>query len=158
MGALRREAVMKTFVLAVAFLLVAGSSHAQSVSVNNRTPPGAFEVVSKGGEVSLSSHVQVQRLFDGTWQNVADVQLMRSCNQSQIPACVTLGNGEHLQPPPWNGYTCASQCPSGCRANILLPPGTFRFVVTLCSGGENIAGPAFNMEAPHNQKRSGAAK
>ncbi len=139
---------MKFFgVTAAAFLLIAGSSHAQSVSIRNLPPPGAFEVVSEGDEVSLSSRVQVQRLINGAWQNEpSDIRLVQYCIPPQVPPCVTLHDGEHLRPPPWNGLTCASQCPTGCRANITLPPGTFRFVVTLCSGDKSFAGPAFYME------------
>ena len=146
---------MKIFAVA-AFLLVAGSTYAQSVSVRNLTPPGAFEVVSEGGEVSLSPRVQVQRLFNGAWHNAdTDVQLACSSYDLQTPACVTLRDGEHLRPPPWNGSSCASQaeCPTGCRGNIFLPPGTFRFVVTLCSGGKSFAGPAFDMEDPDRPAR-----
>jgi len=141
---------MRILAVAAIFLLVfAGSSDAQSVSVRNLTPPGAFEVVSEGGEVSLSSRVQVQSLFNGVWQNEdTDVQLVRSCNPPQIPACVTLHDGERLQPPPWNGRSCGSQCSATCRINMMLPPGTFRFSVALCSGGESIVGPAFEMLPP----------
>jgi len=57
---------MKIFAAtAAAFLLIAGSTHAQNVSIRNLTPPGAFEVVSEGGEVSLSSRVQVQLFSNG---------------------------------------------------------------------------------------------
>jgi len=138
---------MKIFVVAIAFLLVAGNSYAHGVSVRNLTIPGAFEVVNKGGEVSLSSHVQVQRLFNGTWQNEGtDVRLVRSCNSSQIPDCITLHRGERLRPPPWNGLSCASQCAADCRGNWMSPPGTFRFLVISCSGGKSFAGPAFYMD------------
>jgi len=141
---------MKIFAAtAAAFLLAAGSSHAQNVSVRNLTPPGAFEVVNEGGEISLSSRVQVQRLINGAWQDAyTDMQLMCSYISSERPACITLHAGEHLWPPPWNGHDCGSQlqCGTGCRARITLPPGTFRFVVTLCSGDKSFAGPAFYME------------
>jgi len=58
---------MKIFAATAAafLLLIAGSSHAQNVSVRNLTKPGAFEVVSEGGEVSLSSRVQVQLFSNG---------------------------------------------------------------------------------------------
>jgi hypothetical protein len=138
---------MKIFVTAAAFLLVAGGAYAQSVSVRNLTPPGTFEVVNEGSEVSLSSRVQVQRLFNGAWQNEpTDLHLVRSCDSPQVPACVTLRRSERLRPPPWNGLSCASQCAESCRANIMLPPGTFRFLVASCSGDWSIVGPAFNME------------
>ncbi|MDR2880375.1 MAG: hypothetical protein LBV29_00520, partial [Azoarcus sp.] len=61
---------MKSIAVSIAFLLIAGCVHAQSVSVRNLPPPGAFEVVNEGTEVSLSSHVQVQKLLDGVWHNV----------------------------------------------------------------------------------------
>ena len=138
---------MKIFAIAAAFLLVAGAAHAQSVSVRNLVPPGTFEVVNEGGEVSLSSRVQVQGLYKGAWINMGgDVRLVRSCDIPQIPDCITLHRGEGLQPLPWTGYSCSSQCPIGCRANKIYPPGTFRFIVVSCSGDKSFAGPAFYME------------
>jgi|GEM_PF-1442000 len=143
---------MKIFAIAVTFLLVVGNAHAQNVSVHNLTPPGSFEVVNEGGEISLLSRVQVQRLFNGAWHNEStDVRLVRSCDSSQIPNCITLHSGERLQPPPWNGYSCSSQCSASCRANVVSPPGTFRFLVTSCSGDWSIAGPAFDMSEPLNE-------
>jgi len=142
---------MKIFAIIAAFLLVVGSAHAQGVSVRNTTSPGAFEIVNEGGEVSLSSNVQVQRLDNGVWQNeYTDVQLSCSSDSPKIPNCITLRSGEHVRPLPWNGLSCGSNCASGCRANSLLTPGTFRFVVVLCSGEESFAGPAFYMERPRD--------
>ena len=137
---------MKIFAIAAAFLLVTEAAHAQSVSVRNLVPPGTFEVVNEGGNVSLSSKVQVQHLYKGAWYNVGwNVRLVRSCDIPQIPDCITLHRGERLQPLPWNGYSCSSQCSESCRANTIYPPGTFRFVVTSCSGDKSFAGPAFYM-------------
>ena len=141
---------MKIFAAtAAAFLLAAGSTHAQNVSIRNLTPPGAFEVVNEGGEVSLSSRVQVERLVNGAWRNEGtDMELVCTYDPLKIPTCVTLRDGEHLRPLPWNGNSCGSQsqCAAICRGNATLPPGTFRFVVTLCSGDKSFAGPAFYME------------
>jgi len=142
---------MKIFAATAAafMLLIAGSTHAQNVSVRNLMPPGAFEVVSEGGEVSLSSRVQVQRFYNGAWQDEGtDMQFVCSYIPSELPACITLRDGEHLRPPPWNGLSCGSQskCGAVCRGNAMSLPGTFRFVVTLCSGGKSFAGPAFYME------------
>jgi len=138
---------MKIFAITAVFLLVAGSVHAQNVRVRNLAPPGAFEVVNEGDEVSLSSHVQVQSPFNGTWQKVStEVRLVRSCTSAQVPDCITLRRGERLRPPPWTGYSCSSQCAMSCRANMIHPPGTFRFLVTSCSGDWSVAGSAFYME------------
>jgi len=149
---------MKIFAVAAiaAFFLTVGSSHAQSVSVHNLPLPGAFEVVNEGGEVSLSSHVQVERLVNGEWRDVGtEMQLVCSDDLFQVPACITLRAGQRFRPPPWNGSTCGSQseCHAICRGNIFLPPGTFRFVVTLCAGGKSFAGPAFDMEDPDKPAR-----
>ena len=153
MDFLRREAAMKIFAIAAAFLLVAEAAHAQSVRVRNLASPGAFEVVNEGGEVSLSSRVQVQGLYKGAWINMGgDVRLVRSCDIPQIPDCITLHRGERLQPPPWNGLSCSSQCLEKCRANSSAPPGTFRFVVVSCSGDKSFTGPAFYMEKPRNPR------
>ncbi len=143
---------MKVFAaISAAFLLASGSAHAQSVSVHNLAQPGAFEVVNEGGEVSLSSSVQVQRFLNGTWDKAVDVHFMCPDDLFQVPACVTLRAGQRFRPPPWSGSTCSSQlqCGVGCRGNMFLPPGTFRFVVTLCSGDKSFAGPAFDMEDPY---------
>ena len=145
----RCDVVMKIFAILAAFLLVAGGAHAQSVSVYNTTPPGAFEVVNEGSEVSLSSHVQVQRLVNGAWQNEhTDLQLSRACDSPQVLDCITLHSGEHVRSQQWSGWSCGNNCSPGCRANSLLTPGTFRFVVVLCSGEESFAGPTFYMERP----------
>jgi hypothetical protein len=138
---------MKIFASAAVFLLVAGSAHTQRVSVRNLTPLGAFEVVNESdGEVSLSPYVQVQRLFNGTWQDAFTDMKLQITGTYETPACVTLHSGERLRPPPWNGFSCASQGVGGCRANVMLPPGVFRFLIASCSGDWRIVGPAFTMK------------
>ena len=144
---------MKTFAAAAAFLLVTASALAQSVSVRNLSDPGAFEVVNEGGtEVSLSSFMQVQRLVNRAWKNEFTDMRLVCASYPPPPTCITLRSGERLRPPPWNGTSCVAQSHSQCAprcggGNVPLPPGTFRFVVASCLGGESFAGPAFYLKA-----------
>ena len=151
MGKLRREATIKilSVTLIAGIVLAAPEATAQSISLRNLPQAGAFEVVNGGAEASLSSKVQVQRLTEGRWENeVTDLELVRTCNAPTTSDCITLNPGETLRPPPWNGLSCASQCAASCRGNMSLPPGTFRFVISACSGDSTIYGPPFDMAAP----------
>jgi hypothetical protein len=150
MGELRCEAAIKPagigLLLAAIALAGAAGAKAQNVTVRNISPPGAFEIVNEGDEISLSTKVQVQRLQGGRWENeVTDLQLVRACNVPAPSDCITLKAREVLQPPAWNGLACASQCAAGCRGNMSLPPGTFRFVIAACSGSASVVGPPFDM-------------
>jgi hypothetical protein len=149
-GKLRREAAIRILAatLIAGIALAAPEAAAQAISLRNLPQPGAFEVVNGGAEASLSTKVQVQRLFEGRWENeVTDLELVRTCNPPKTLDCITLGPGETLRPPPWNGLACASQCAASCRGNMSLPPGTFRFGISACSGDTSIYGPPFDMAA-----------
>jgi hypothetical protein len=130
----------------LALTLVAAAARAETagVSLRNLDMPGAFEVANSGPEVKLSTRVRVERLARGGWTaRIADVRLVRNCDLEPPPACVTLAPDETLRPPPWNGFSCGGQCPSACRANVLAPPGTYRFVIEACGGSPIAFGPPF---------------
>ena len=132
--------------------LVVGASVARAadtLSIRNLRPPGAFEVENRGPTVTLARPVQVQRELSSGWSDeVTDLELRPNCAQPATGACIPIAGGATLRPPPWNGLTCASQCPAGCRANIHLGPGRFRFVLSSCQSGEKFYGPAFDLPPP----------
>ena len=135
-----------TAIAAAAACLCAAAAAAQSVAVRNLLPAGAFEVANSGPETSLETKMRVQRWTNGAWSDEAsDLQLVRACNPPAPAACITIKAGETLRPPHWNGLSCGSQCAAACRGNMMLPPGTFRFVVSACTGGSEVVGQAFDM-------------
>jgi hypothetical protein len=117
-----------------------------AVAIRNLPRPGGFEVVNGGTPVELIRKVTVQREYNGAWHDeVADLALVASCDLPRPGRCVTLAGDATLRPVPWNGMSCASQCPASCRANVYYGPGRFRFVLTDCGSQQKIYGPAFDM-------------
>jgi len=118
----------------------------QAVLVQNLAKSGAFEVTNEGLSISLSSQVIVQRWEGGNWQDVAsDLVLAETCKWNPKPECTTLATGGKIQPVPWNGMSCSGQCFLGCRGNVFLGPGKFRFVVTTCDRKTRFYGPGFSL-------------
>jgi len=131
--------------------------HGQSITIFN-SEPGAFGVIAHGGDVTLSSNVEVQRLIDGRWLQVDNVKLL-PCGKTMLERwhrlddrCITLRDGETLVPPPWTGDQCEPQCLLACRLGEKLPPGTFRFAVTSCPGIDMTVGPPFEMLSARNPR------
>jgi len=118
----------------------------ETVVVRNLDIPGAFEVENRGPALELASRVVVQKLEGGAWTDRAtDLILAETCDWNPKPGCRTVERGAKLRPPRWNGLVCSGQCPLGCRANLYLGPGQFRFVVTSCDRKQRFFGPAFIM-------------
>ena len=127
---------------AMALGAVAARGEPSGLALRNLEPSGAFEVSNLGPDARLSARVRIELLWRGAWTEwVADLRLARACEPP--PACVTLSAGESLRPPPWNGYSCGGQCPASCRANVLAPPGTYRFALQDCSGVTLVHGAPF---------------
>jgi hypothetical protein len=71
------------------------------------------------------------------------MRLVESC--SDTPAeCVTIPPHGVFHPVRWSGMSCSAQCNGTCRANAYLG-GRYRWVVKLCDGGAQIAGPPFDL-------------
>ena len=130
---------------------MAGAAQAEPagnpLAIRNLPPPGAFEVLNSGPDLRLGAKVRVERLWRGVWTKlVADVKLVAVCGQENPAPCIGLPSGATLRPPPWNGFSCGSQCPASCRANVLAGPGTYRFGVEICGAGEVVFGAPFQKQ------------
>lgn len=108
--------------------------------------PGQLEVEANG--VSLASDVVIDGKGRGETSAFKPVitnepyLLAESCGARPAPgACSTPDHPIH--PVAWTGMTCGSQCPTGCRANVPVGPGTFRFVVSSCDRKTTYPSPEF---------------
>jgi hypothetical protein len=120
-----------------------------NVTVTNGASPGAFSLRNEGsrGE-ELARDVAVERRNGELWERMnAPVELIQSCDQARGASCMTLPAGATWRPIGWNGFSCGPQCPSSCRANIYLGPGTYRFVVNSCDRTRQFTGPPFELPA-----------
>jgi hypothetical protein len=114
--------------------------------IRNLEKSGSFEVDNEGPAISLYSQVVVQRWNEDRWHDVAsDLVLSESCKWNPEPECTTLAKGGKIHPMPWNGMSCSGQCFLGCRGNIFLGPGKFRFAITTCDRKTRFYGPGFNL-------------
>ena len=122
---------------------------AAPVVVTNLASPGAFSVRNASPqEVRVAREVIVERQTAGKWEQiVAPVELVQRCENPPAGSCIALAGSATIRPVPWNGYSCAPQCPGSCRANVYAGPGTFRFVVTSCDRTQRFTGPAFELPA-----------
>jgi len=140
-----------TAAMALSVLLLAGwATPSTDVTVNNLSAPGAFELRNDGAaEVSLLRQVAVERSSGDRWERVpVPLELIEHCGETSTGRCVRLAAGAVLRPLPWDGYSCAPQCPGSCRANVYLGPGKFRIVATSCDGKRQFKGPEFMLPAP----------
>jgi hypothetical protein len=120
----------------------------EPLTLRNLDKPGSFEIQNNGPAISLYSQVIVQRLEEGNWQDAAlDLVISETCELNPKPGCTTLASHATIHPAPWNGMSCSGQCPLGCRGNIFLGPGKFRFVVTSCYRKQKFYSPAFTLSA-----------
>jgi hypothetical protein len=120
----------------------------EAVVVSNGESPGAFSVANRGGDISLSRSVLVERSVAGEWAAAeANIRLIVSCNDLSTESPLVLQRGETFTALPWNGWSCGGQCPEPCRANIYLGPGNFRFVVHSADETRRFEGPPFSLGA-----------
>jgi len=139
-----------TAAMALSVLLLAGwATPPPGVIISNLAAPGGFELRNDGAaEVSLLRQVTVERSSGDRWERVpVSLELIENCGETSTGRCVRLAANAVLRPAPWNGYTCAPQCPGSCRANVYLGPGKFRVVATTCDGRRQFKGPAFMLPA-----------
>jgi len=146
MGQFRRQALVAAAFLASGFaILVARAQPSSPVSVELGARFGEFVVVNHGSAVLLNSTVSVEQKAGGRWEKalVSNLALREACAPSPPPKCTKLERTASLRPVPWTGSFCSSQCPSTCRLDGPAPAGTYRFVVTTCSGEHSYASPPF---------------
>jgi hypothetical protein len=102
-----------------------------------------LSVVNTGDiAVSLAEDVDLQREEAGTYGSTHfEMWIEPGCQRGKSAICVSLAPGATLRPSAWKGMSCSSSCP--CRANIMAPAGTYRFVLRRCDDGTLVESPSF---------------
>jgi hypothetical protein len=131
---LRRYALMAAACASAACLMPGSSPAGGAVEVQLPGTFGTFQLVNHGESTQLDSAVRVETKVDGEWKdsNVANLYLIAKCRSGAPAKCVTLAAGQTLQPMPWRGNYCSSQCPVPCDLDGPVPKGIYRFVVSAC--------------------------
>lgn len=145
MGHIRRKSLILAACTAVLFATGTAQSLATpSVDVQLPGKFGALRVVNGAVPVQLDSSIGVQRRVNDRWESVpvANFFLRAKCGSSPY-SCVSLGPGAELEPVPWTGNSCNSQCPTPCDLNGPLRPGIYRFLITSCDGKRTFASAPF---------------
>ena len=136
--------------LSLAAVVCAGGQQdfGSDIAITNLPQAGAIEIANHGPSVDIKTKLLVQREYKGEWRDeTTDTRIIEKCGDSP-GVCRRLAHNAVLRPVPWNGLICASQCSAGCRANLYLGPGKFRFVVESCDGKSRTFGPPFEMPGP----------
>ncbi len=105
----------------------------------------AIRVENRGTEAAeLRGAVTVQRRAGESWEDAraARLDLRYSCEE-EAPECVTLAPGAVLLPPEWLGTWGDAQCV--CTRCGPAEAGTYRFVVTSCSGAHTALSEPFDL-------------
>jgi len=93
-------------------------------------------------EVELRARLAVEKQGGGGWEAApAGLSLRDSC-AAEAPACITLAPGAVYIPPAWTGKLGAGQddAQCACEGCERAPAGTYRVVVTSCSGAHRVEG------------------
>ena len=147
MGQFRYQALIAIFLL-FSFVGISLYTHAQarsSIMLELGPHFGELVVANHGPTVLLHSTVVIEQKVDGQWQKipVSNLELREACLPSPSPKCIKLRVNTTFHPVPWTGNFCSSQCPASCRLDGLVPPGTYRFVITSCYGEQVYLSPPF---------------
>lgn len=96
------------------------------------------------GTIRVASVVRVERRDGERWTDagVTELSLRADCERP-AEGCVSLAREGSLRPPAWNGRIGRGQC--GCPTCAVAPAGDYRFVVTTCEGGHEVASRAFHV-------------
>jgi hypothetical protein len=131
MGQFRRQALGTLAALGVA---LAAAAAEPTLVVELTGQAGAFRVVNQGAPLQLSTTVKVQHQIDGTWRDapVTNLRLTAACTSDPGPQCLSLATGGTLEPVPWTGNYCTSQCTATCNLDGQAPAGTYRYVIVTC--------------------------
>jgi hypothetical protein len=130
-------------------LLAAAATSGGGVAIELPGKFGEFRLVNRGPAIELSRVVKVQQRVGGEWRDtpVTNLYLTPSC-ASHVPECVSLGAKASLQPVPWSGNYCSSQCPANCNLDGPVPPGIYRYVATSCDRKHRMVSGAFEKKPP----------
>lgn len=109
---------------------------------------GTFHILNHGPGIRLSSTVRVEQQIGWHWvaAPVTNLFLTENCATKQIPDCLTLPADGKLNPVPWRGNYCYSQCPASCDLDSPAPPGMYRLVISTCDNKNKIVSPAFEKD------------
>jgi hypothetical protein len=132
MGHLRRHAIGVIVCAGVALAAARASGPGLVIELSDNV--GEFRLVNHGAAIRLEASVKVQQKIGAAWQDapVTNLYLTPACTSDPVPDCVSLAAGTSLQPVPWSGNYCSSQCMANCNLDGPVPPGIYRYVVTSC--------------------------
>jgi hypothetical protein len=109
--------------------------------VTGPPPSVAIEIRNVGAvDVELDDRLGIEFEQAGAWVSSRDIYdtIAPTCAGVTYGApasprpCQRVTSGSTLKPPPWLGWTCASQCIGICRGNAPKQKGRYRFFVTTC--------------------------
>lgn len=116
----------------VPVLRVAGTLDRYDRSVDIRVENHGAE------QIELRTVLALERQRGGAWEDVSASLTLRDSCQVEAADCVTLAPGAVYIPPPWTGQLGDAQCT--CARCDRAPAGTYRLVVTSCSGAHTVEG------------------
>jgi hypothetical protein len=124
-----------------------------ALSITNGKP-GVFTLEAKS-PIKVRVLASIESLRDNKWSDVsgsfdlgAGYRLVAKCETRRPvkPAAKDCIEITHLEPVPWSGMSCSSQCNGTCDKNGPLPAGDYRLVVTSCDGATTFTGEAFHFD------------
>jgi hypothetical protein len=147
MGYLQCKTIGALICVGVALATAAASAPGVEIELSGKF--GEFRLVNRGAAIQLNSAVNVQQQVNGKWEDlpVTNLYLIPSCTRSPVPECVLLAAKSSLQPVPWSGNYCSSQCMANCNLDGPVSPGVYRYVVTSCDHERQIFSVAFEKKA-----------
>lgn len=109
---------------------------------------GRLHIVNPGREIAVAPVITIEQRDEGGWRKAVEIEAREKCGDTSEKledTAVWLKPGQVLSVVPWQGWTCAQQCPQLCALRIYLGPGKFRFVAELLPSGRHIASELFTM-------------
>jgi hypothetical protein len=146
MGYVRRHAIA---IICAGVAVAAARASAPGLVIELSDNVGEFRLVNRGAAIRLESSVKIQREVGGAWQDVpvTNLDLTPACTRNPVPDCVSLAAGANLQPVPWSGNYCSSQCMANCNLDGPVPPGVYHYVVTSCDRKQRFLSAPFEKKA-----------
>lgn len=99
----------------------------------------AISVENHGTEaIELRTALALQKEDGDSWDDVSASLALRDTCAAETSECITLAPGAVYIPPAWTGQLGDAQC--DCERCARAPAGTYRLVVTSCSGAHRVEG------------------